>query len=936
MIEMDQAPNLLLTFAPLILLIFSGYAGGSIISRLRGIKGQFLTDLIYGNVALCFLFLAGFLIFGLSTFKVNEYLTIFTYSILGLSIFGIYLTIKKITMSMSIIPRDRKESETNTSKIKALLLSFSKDQNVPFIFFGIVLVATILFYHAVIVYSHPIFSEYDSLYLFLPISKSILLGNSLYQDFYLGSGVNMAYPPFTQAVNSWLIHSFEYSSVRLFPFYYIFLSAMLVYSLAKNIVSRISNNKESSFLGLITSSAFLVTPALLVVSSRFSLQQDLPFIFVLAASFFFLSDIIRYQKVSRTSLLMLSISLALMALTREIGIVISIAIFFLVPAIKFTNRNLKLRAAFTILSFLPLHLYFFVFYGYVEIISGLLLIVSNIAVFYIVSKLENQNNFLSLVRPASNIIYIAPLIIPSIFIISNVMIFDGVYPGIVFSDRYYQMVDTDESLFARPSDRQQDELDMLKTIPRVDVLLTSVAMGSILIFFKLIGFGRLIRRLKNNYEYSLLLILVIFLLATWSFLLQSGFEISNIRHVLYFTPLLSVIIIIGLRTENKSSNYWKLYYFGIIVFISVYFIQYNLVFLNSNNFVGFFIDPFKSPIITIFDLVVGALLVSPLIIRKIKLSSVSAWRQQVYHSIPKIFVVAIFSILALVQIYELGSNAALWISLQAKESRSPPGWENNVFEPIKYLNNAEQGNVLSLRAPAIPFFTNRTTFDLFNFQTFAYQISELLSTNSSKSLKNNLLEKGIKYLVLPNEKSNLYYALENLTKRYPVLETISTDKDFQKVNLAHFNIYKYAPILNGSIDLIDKGHIWRSFGPTTVVQNVHDLIIAAGTDKDEKVYNRAYLQTEIKLTDMPLLLSVEYEVETKIGEASYSIEIRDIKDNNIVFNSLLNSTSTDTVTQTFIIPSELVNKPVEFRIYIVTDGAGQHSLSIKRASIMYT
>ena len=127
---------------------------------------------------------------------------------------------------------------------------------------------------------------------------------------------------------------------------------------------------------------FLVTPALLVVSSRFSLQQDLPFIFVLAASFYFLSDIIRHQKVSRTSLLMLSISLALMALTREIGIVIAIAIFFLVPAIKFTNNNLKLRGVFTVLSFLPLYLYYFVFYGYVEIFSGLLLILSNIAVFF--------------------------------------------------------------------------------------------------------------------------------------------------------------------------------------------------------------------------------------------------------------------------------------------------------------------------------------------------------------------------------------------------------------------------------------------------------------------------------------------------------------------------------------------------------------------------
>ena len=387
--------------------------------------------------------------------------------------------------------------------------------------------------------------------------------------------------------------------------------------------------------------------------------------------------------------------------------------------------------------------------------------------FFIVSKLENQNNFSTLVRPVSNFIYIAPLIIPTIFIITNLMIFNGVYPGIVFSDKYYQMVDIDVSIFARPSDSHQDGFDMLKSIPRIDVLFISVATGSIVIFFKLIGFGRLIRHLKNNYEYSLLLILVIFLLATWSFLLQSGFEISNIRHVLYFTPLLSVILIIGMRIESKTSAYWKLYYYGIIVFISIYFLEYNLVFLNTNNFVGFFIDPFKSPIVTIFDLLIGALLVSPLIVRKLISSSSSVSRQKAYRSIPNVFVVAIFSFLLLLLIYRAGSNGAVWISLQAKQNISPPGWENSVFEPIEYLNKAEQGTYSSIRTPAIPFFTNRTTFDIFNFQTFAYQISEVLSRNSSESFKNGLFEKGIKYIVLPNERNNLHYALENLTKKYP-------------------------------------------------------------------------------------------------------------------------------------------------------------------------
>jgi hypothetical protein len=932
MIEFGQAANPILTFAPIILMVFSGYAGGTIITSIRGkVTGGFLRDLIYGNVALNLLFLAGFIIFGELAFE-NEYFTAFTYILVGLSIFGIFLSIKKLIMY--IIGRSRIESASvKITKIKSSLLFFSEAQNVPFIFFGIALFVTILIYHAVIIYYHPIFSEYDSLYLFLPMSKSILLGNGLNHDYYLGSDVNMRFPPFTQAVNSWLIHSFEYSSVRLFPIYYLFLAGILVYLLARNVFTKISNTKESSFLGLIASSAFLITPALLVVSSRFSLQQDFSFLFVLAASFYFLSDIIRYQRPSRTSLLMLSVTLALMALTREIGLVVATAIFFLVPAIKFTGNNLKLRAIFTILSFLPLYLYYFVFYGAVEITSGLLLIIGNIAVFFIVSQLQNQNKFSSLVRPVSNITYIAPLVIPAFFILTNVIIFNGVYPGIVVSEMYYKLVDIDVGIFATQSDKHQEISEMIMGIPRIDVLFISVAMGSVTIFFKLVGFGRLIRHLKNNFEYSLVLILVIFLLVTWSFLLKSGFEISDIRHVLYFAPLFSVILVMGMKIGRESSNYWKLYYYGIIVFMSYYFLKYNLVSLNSNNFVGLFIDPFKSPIITIADLGIAAIVVSPLLIHKIREFYFPGSRQKENRLFPNVLAVAIFSMLLVIQIYTLGSSGANLIPLKGNEHIPPPGWENNIFEVIEYLNNSEQGNVLSVRAPAIPFFTNRTNFDLFNFQAFAYNISEVLSGNSSNLFKNGLLEMGIKYIILPNERSNLHYAVENLTTRYPILETLNTDKDFEKVGLKYFNIYKYIPSATGSINLIDKNYEWKPFGQTTVFQGTDNLIIAARTYEKGKIFNRGYLQTELNLADRPLLLSLDYNIQSKVGNATYAIEIRDGNSSKILFNSLLNNNLTN---QTFILPKDIVGKPLEFRFYIITNEPGYNALFVKKISISYS
>ncbi|CAN5606168.1 hypothetical protein BH18THE1_BH18THE1_20380 [soil metagenome] len=936
MIGIDEAANPLLTYLPVILIIFSGYSVGAIISRARGKITGVIRDLILGNILLNLVFLLGFIIFGMITFAVKEYFTIFTYLTGGLAIFGAYLLLKnlvlKVTKKSSDNSKVNKTDHSMTGDIKSSIIS--NNWNI-FILFGIALVASVLIYHAVIIYYHPIFSEYDSLYLFLPISESILLGNGLNHDFYLGSDVNMRYPPFTQAVNAWLIHSFEYSSVRLFPIYYLFLATVVVYSFVRNIIIKSIDTIESSFLSLIACSAFLVTPAVLVVSSRFSLQQDLGFMFILTASFYLLSEIVRSQKPSGSNLLMLSASLALMALSREVGTVISIAIFFLVPSIKFTENNLKLRAILTVLSFLPLYLYYFVFYGAVEVTSGLLLVLSNIAVFFIVSRLKNQNKFSSLIRPVY-IICISPLVIPAIFIVSNVVMFNGVYPGIVFSDKYYEIADIGFGIFTTHSDKQQGISDLIKAIPRLDVLFASVAMGSTFIFFKFVGFARLIYYLKNNYEYSLVLILVIFLIVTWSFLLQSGFEISNIRHVLYFAPILSVIVIMGMKIGYKSSNYRRLYYYGVMVFVTYYFLVYNLISLNSNNFVGLFIDPNKSPIITIVDLGFAAVLISPLIIRTVQkiFSPVSVQRKN--SLFPKVLIVTSFSVLFLIQVYVLGSSGVTLIPLKEKEHQFPSGWEHSVFDVIDYLNNAEQGNVLSIRAPAIPFFANRTNYDLFNVQAFAYGISDLLSSNTTNIFKNGMLEKGIKYIILPNEKSNLYYAVENLTKTYPILRTLSIDEDFDKLSFNNFNLYKYTPSAEGTIDLIDENHTWKSFGQTTVVQSTGNLIIAVGSSKEEKTFNRAYLQTDLKLAERPVLLRLDYTIDTKIGNATYSVEIRDGKTEKILFNNLLNNTAGASSSQTFLLPSDIVNKPLEFRIYIATEGPGQHALSLRKASITYT
>ena len=936
-IGIGEAANPVLTILPIVLMGSSGYAIGIIISKMRKVTPMFSRDLIYGNLVVNFLFLSGFIIFGVLTSAANGYFAVFTYILVGLSIFGIYFLFKLIITILKCGAADGESANIKIRRIKSLFF-VSNNQTTIYILFGIALFVILLVYQAIIIYYHPIYSEYDSMYRYLPISKSILLGNGLNHDFYLGSDINMRYPPFIQALNAWLIHSFEYSSVRMYPFYYVLFAAILIYSLTRNVLNQSSSNSESSYFGLIASSAFLITPALLVVSSRFSLQDDLGFIFMLTASFYFLSDIVRHDKPAKTTLLMLSASLALMALTREIGLVIAAAIFFLIPAIKYTEGNLKLRALFTVLSFLlpwTLSLKDLFEVGFINgtTIRLTALLLSNLAVFYILAQLKNQNKFSSLITPVSNFKYIVPLVIPIIFIVSNIIIFGGPFPIFTFSGKFNEFLPTYREIFDITNPLYLDLIQSLQSLPRIDILFFSVAMGSVFIFFKLMGLTRIIYQLKNNYQYSLLLVLLIFLLVIWAFLLQSGFQTSDIRYVAYFVPILSVIIVIGMKI-GKESPYNKLFSYGLIVLATFYFLRFNLFIWNyQNHFGGFWLEPNKGSLVTSVDVIMGAAIMGGLILLEIGGQKISVFTRS--YNLRRYTIYA-FVVILCIQVAVLFNSGIRLASPQKMDQLPPSKWETNVIEVIDYLKSAENGNVLSLRAPAIPFFSNRTSLDLFNPQTFAYNISSLLSIENSSTFKEKIADMGIRYIVLPNPQNVLYYSVQNLMAGSKLVDFINTDGDFDKIRLENFTIYKYnSP--SRKINLLDNEHIWKPRKGVTVSEHDGNLNMSVISNQTDKVKKVALLNTRLNLTGRPLLLSLTYTSNSSLGTGTFKVGIADWKEDKILFSSLLNNTSGNLTNQTFIVPKNIGgDKSLEFRIYIFTDGPGKYFLNFKRIHMAYS
>src|SRR5438093_13315867 len=120
LIGIGEAANPLLTIIPIVLMGFSGYAIGIIISKIRKVTPMFSRDLIYGNVIVNFLFLSGFIVFGVLTSAANGYFAVFTYILVGLSIFGIYFLLRLIITILKCGGADGESANINIRRFKSL------------------------------------------------------------------------------------------------------------------------------------------------------------------------------------------------------------------------------------------------------------------------------------------------------------------------------------------------------------------------------------------------------------------------------------------------------------------------------------------------------------------------------------------------------------------------------------------------------------------------------------------------------------------------------------------------------------------------------------------------------------------------------------------------------------------------------------------------
>ena len=137
------------------------------------------------------------------------------------------------------------------------------------------------------------------------------------------------------------------------------------------------------------------------------------------------------------------------------------------------------------------------------------------------------------------------------------------------------------------------------------------------------------------------------------------------------------------------------------------------------------------------------------------------------------------------------------------------------------------------------------------------------------------------------------------------------------------------------INLLDKNHVWKARQDTANSQSDHDLNIMFKTKKSEEKLRTVLLETQLNnLTESPLLLSLDYASKSPNSTSKYFIEIMDADKNTRYFKHDLIDTQGNSTSNLFILPAEIDEKPLKFRLGINANSSGQHEFALKSAKII--
>lgn len=248
----------------------------------------------------------------------------------------------------------------------------------------------------------------------------------------------------------------------------------------------------------------------------------------------------------------------------------------------------------------------------------------------------------------------------------------------------------------------------------------------------------------------------------------------------------------------------------------------------------------------------------------------------------------------------------------------------------RYLNDNEDRNITMIATHLyswIPKYVFHLAQD--------YRIPEIDPLETSPKINKSLFVVDNAFKSIMSGNDEIGKRLRNVYNTYTKNGTTTVEIGSYKIIVPETHSSYNGSKTEDEINLLSSENNWKLRGGGQFSHADGNLKILVKTNGTEEISRNAFLRTQLyNLTETPLLLSLSYSSKSTQGYDTFFVEIKDTNSTKRYFKSPLKNTSGNETTQLFIIPSEIVGKPTEFRFRLNINTPGEHMLVLKTIAII--
>ncbi len=716
--------------------------------------------------------------------------------------------------------------------------------NILLLFF---LLALLTFIITSIIYSSTLFSEYDPIKLYLPLSKSIITSGGLQTDPYHVNDLFMTSDPAISLMFAWIIWGAGSETLIILPVIIFLLTTITVFSLATELFLK----KE---IALISAIIFASLPVVMGVFVTFNLYRDIYFIFYILTALLFL---IKGGRTSRKLYFLLAgMSASLALLTSSMAIFIVPFLFSICLLLAQKTRTFWVILLCSLISTLP-----FMFLFAWDLLSGLefnqIIVRETLVCFFTViiflvlhffdtkstSGNKGKNHFFFIVY------FSLPVLPILIFFYRNITQFGAINSEWIPSNFN---LNTAKALLSPVTD---SVTPVYLNYIRFDNLFTNLLLSGLYIIPISVGIFFVYKKMRLKLSLALVLFVIfsIGLVLFWAWTFQCSFLGSEFRRLYYFAPFLSIAMGFGIYSLMTLLNR-KHYGVRFVLFITSLTLYFYLVKLNINNAPSLSGPFYQFGIASLMDLAIGAVLFAIFFLLDVNSSLLEKIRKRSIHIKGKariVIVPVICSMLLLIPFTPFFSN----IIANPVGNRSPDiNYENGILGVADYYktNITDDYTTLTFYGYELILFANRTILEFTKPQDVSSILPILTSSNSTEIIQ-KLTESNIRYFLIPRQSHSAYDYFKSASDKFSLFSVINYEpnfviaKVFEKMVL--FKLLDRTEVENSVAFSSNFKSSWATITNATVIQNSISTYVQPSGELNKSITDENQLNFWSSLND---------------------------------------------------------------------------------------